>query len=386
MRFGAVAERVASLSAECHTLSSAAGAWAQRHLASASSSARLNEDQWLTVLYVTSAGLVVVTLCVIVAVRLTSRLKNAEEEIEKLSSSASCEPSPRHDHAAPAHHPLRKQHSVVHHGLFAEHHHQHQHQQHQHLQRSHSRLEDHRHAHRRPSGESPRSSESGTDGSAGGPGMIEMTGDELVDSFGISGLCLVSRTRDIFMVVVIACQAFFLQFIILFYIATMLTPRPDGLRRPKTVIVDAAIYLHFLNCVRDMPRAIFAFRAFRSTFVDDKPWHTLAFGIIYCVDAFVTPIAQLIIGALFLCTSATVGDVIMNSCAVAYISTIDNMILEVRKQMDELADRSEDHPVVKFPVNTDIIDVVQMTFVVVPVYPMAFSCCMAYLGLRVFHL
>jgi len=127
-------------------------------------------------------------------------------------------------------------------------------------------------------------------------------------------------------------------------------------------------------------------RAFRSTVPGDQPWHTLTFGIIYCVDAFVTPMAQLIIGALFLCTSASVGDVIMNSCAIAYISSIDNMILEVKKQMDELADRCEDYAVVQFPVNKDIIDVVQMTFVVVPVYPMAFSCCMAYLGLRVFHL
>jgi len=231
-------------------------------------------------------------------------------------------------------------------------------------------------------------SESGTDDSNGPVGMIEIPGEQLVDDFGISGLCLVTKTKDIYTVMLIAGQAFFLQFIILLYIAQQLEPHPNLNKERKipVVIVDAAIYLHFLNCVQDIPSAIFAMRTFRSAFEDDESWHTLIFGIIYTIDALVTPMAQLIIGALFLCTSATVGDVIMNSCAVAYISGIDNMILAVKKQMDELADRSEEYPAVEFPVNKDVIDVVQMTFVIVPVYPMAFSCCMAYLGLRVFHL
>jgi len=385
MRLGAVAQRVASLSSEYHALSNTGKAWT-RQLASASSSVRLNEDQWLTVLYVTCTGILVVTLCIIVVVRLFARLKSAEEEIERLSSSSARSWSPAPVHGLHRQHSLAAHHAA-HHGPFTNV------TERAHLHALHGRfssanLEAHpRHSHKSRGG-SDGATESSTDDGDGPNGMFELPGEQLVDDFGISGLCLVSKTTNVCTVMIIAGQAFFLQFIILIYIAKQLEPHPNLNKEKKlpVVIVDAAIYLHFLNCVQQIPSAIFAMRTFRSSFEDDEPWHTLIFGIIYLIDALVTPMAQLIIGALFLCTSATVADVIMNSCAVAYISGIDNMILAVKKQMDELADRSEDYPVVAFPVNKDIIDVVQMTFVVVPVYPMAFSCCMAYLGLKVFHL
>lgn len=239
-----------------------------------------------------------------------------------------------------------------------------------------------------------------------GGDCYKVDGDDLVEDMGISGLCLVSPANDLSVVILIALQSFFLQGVILYYIAAQLEPHPKynhdkGL---PSIIVNSAIYVHFINCVRDMPRSIFALRCFRSpeshdveteeekgeiidnVFEDDQPTETFAFLIIFIVDAFVTPLAQLFIGALFLCTSATVADVIMNSCAIAYISQIDNMILQVRGALNELALKTADYPSLAIPVNKSVLKVLNLTFVVLPIYPFAFSCLMGYLGLRVFRL
>jgi len=96
--------------------------------------------------------------------------------------------------------------------------------------------------------------------------------------------------------------------------------------------------------------------------------------------------AQLFIGALFLCTSVTVVDVIMNSCAVSYISTIDNMILTLRKSMNDLALDPDEFDDITFPVDPAIIKALNKALVVVPVLPVSFSLAMGFLGLKVFML
>ncbi|CAK0849682.1 unnamed protein product [Prorocentrum cordatum] len=69
----------------------------------------------------------------------------------------------------------------------------------------------HKASHERSSSPSGSGSGTGTSGGEDGDVIEDMTGDELVDAFGISGLCLVSKAKDMSTVVLIACQAFFLQ-------------------------------------------------------------------------------------------------------------------------------------------------------------------------------
>lgn len=219
----------------------------------------------------------------------------------------------------------------------------------------------------------------------------EVEAQAIVEDMGISGLCLVTMPNKWPVVLLVAVQAFFLQIIILFYIAVQLESHPNmnAKKNLPDIIVDAAIYLHFINCVRDIPRAVFLARHFRSIYRDqDTAGGRFVFALIFGIDAFATPLAQLFIGALFLCTSATVADVILNGCAVAYISQIDNMILEVRAQMVDMesAGEAKELPNLKVHVNQTIIQALNMTFVVVPVFPVAFACFMGHLGLHVFQL
>lgn len=229
-------------------------------------------------------------------------------------------------------------------------------------------------------------SPSDADSVAENPDMHKVEGDSIVDDMGISGMCLVCNEDKMRTVIVVAGQAFVLQALILYYIATALQSHPR-LNREKGVpvsVVYAAIYIQFICVVNDLPRSIFVARWFHQ--LHDKWKETIVFGFIFTVDAFVIPLAQLFIGALFLCTSVTVVDVLMNSFALSYISEIDNMILTMRKTLNELSSDDEEFDNVEFPVNQGIIRALTTAIVIVPVIPMTFSFTMAYLGLKVFML
>merc|ERR1712224_1187169 len=66
---------------------------------------------------------------------------------------------------------------------------------------------------------------------------------------------------------------------------------------------------------------------------------------IFFIDAILTPTVTLIIGSLFLCTSDTVLGVLLNSCAVAFISNIDNWILMLHQKMKKLGGYPNDKTV-----------------------------------------
>jgi len=203
---------------------------------------------------------------------------------------------------------------------------------------------------------------------------------------GISGMCLVCNETQMRTVVLVAGQAFVLQALILFYIAAALKSKPNfsAEKALPVSIVYAAIYLQFIVVVKDLPRSMFVARWFHE--LHDTWMETNVFGFIFVVDAFVIPMAQLFIGALFLCTSVTIVDVLMNSFALSYISSIDNMILEMRKTLTDLSSDSDEYDDVKFPVNRGMIRALTTAIVIVPVIPVTFSFTMAYLGLKVFML
>jgi hypothetical protein len=203
---------------------------------------------------------------------------------------------------------------------------------------------------------------------------------------GVSGMALASDKGDVRPVLLIASQAFCLQAMILWYIYATLLPRPNP-DVPKDLplpLVVAAIYLHFVMCVRDLPQSMLLLRQFM------KGWsvETFVFGTIFVIDALVVPLVQLFVGALFLCTSMTVADVILNACAVNFISTIDNTILEVYRALDELIEDEDDSdPVeIELHVPTKLLRVVNWTGCIIPIVPGMFSCVMAHIGLDIWKL
>lgn len=205
---------------------------------------------------------------------------------------------------------------------------------------------------------------------------------------GVSGMALASDSAsDVRPVLLIASQAFCLQAMILWYIWATLLPRPHP-EVPKEVpipLMVAAIYLHFVMCVRDLPQSMLLLRQFM------KGWskETVVFGTIFVVDALVVPLVQLFVGALFLCTSMTVADVILNACAVNFISTIDNTILEVYRALDELIedeDDSDQGEQIELHVPTKLLRVINWTGCIIPIVPGMFSCVMAHIGLDIWKL
>merc|ERR1719436_1190120 len=70
----------------------------------------------------------------------------------------------------------------------------------------------------------------------------------------------------------------------------------------------------------------------------------------FMLDGLIIPFTSLFIGAFYLCTSLTVSDVILNSCAVAFISNIDNWILALGEKLNTAAppaDETDEEEAVK---------------------------------------
>jgi len=93
----------------------------------------------------------------------------------------------------------------------------------------------------------------------------------------------------------------------------------------------------------------------------------------------------MIIGSLFLCLSTTIVDVLLNSCACALISGVDNRILQLSGKMKGMAGFQRSH-VVYFPYQPRIIKTLDYLVCVFPIIPAAFSCLMCYIGLYAWRL
>jgi len=241
--------------------------------------------------------------------------------------------------------------------------------------------------------------------------------DMLVDVMGLSGMSLLEMdaTSGIsglpLLVALPACaiQAWFLQLVILFYMGRRVIRLTGeggidgGMEDPKDVpfaIIFAAIYLHFINCMNDLP---FSFSILKHIGeLHDKRSHLIVAMPVFMVDGLIVPFTSLIIGAFYLCTSATVSDVILNSCAVAFISNIDNWILQLNEKLNKAAAIEEgggpeeaegEEPVktangmrVYIPVNHGLVKGMSWWMCVVPIAPALFSSMIAYAGLEVLKL
>lgn len=218
----------------------------------------------------------------------------------------------------------------------------------------------------------------------------------LVEEMGVSGMAMLDLSKPsgvnglplLYMLPIVAVQACLLQGVILYHMALMLRPRDAEKTLPRGILF-AAIYLHFINCVVSMPFCLAVLRIFHNLHRSDK--HLVVAGCCFVLDAFVIPIFNLVIGALYLCTSVRVEDLILNSCAVAFISNIDNWILELNDKINAMVGgRDSDLSAFKekciVPVRMNVLRVVNWSLCVIPVVPLAFSFFIVHLGFDVMRL
>lgn len=243
-------------------------------------------------------------------------------------------------------------------------------------------------------------------------GYVKFECDVLLQTMGLSGMCLldlhqsagVSGSSFRITLPLIAIQAWIIQFVILGFMAVQLSnPREPGKPHMPYSIVFAAIYLHFLNCTSDLP---FSLSVIPHFFKLHRLLIDRAIALpIFAMDAFIVPLSSMVIGSLYLCTSETVGDVILNSCAVAFIGNIDNWILGMNESMNRLggAEPSEDledpedvgsmssagssvAQALYLPVNRQFVKIMSWAMCIVPVIPTLFAGTIMELGLDFLHL
>lgn len=228
--------------------------------------------------------------------------------------------------------------------------------------------------------------------------------DDLVDVMGLSGMSLlnmsdsagVSNLKLLYALPFVAIQAWILQGLILFFMARRVVrlavaDPPDDSEEGRDAynvpfsIIFAAIYLHFINCVNDLPYSLSI--ASHIGGLHSELSHRLVAIPTFALDGLVVPFTSLVIGALYLCTSVSVADVILNSCAVAFISNIDNWILNLNDNLNKSSgDKDGDSESVFVPVNAKLVTNMSWWMCVIPVVPSAFSGFFAYVGLIVLKL
>jgi hypothetical protein len=231
--------------------------------------------------------------------------------------------------------------------------------------------------------------------------FFSMSEDELVDVMGLSGMALlkmdasagVSKMPLKWVLPLTALQAWLLQFCVLYYMARRvhrLSHEPPPVKDVPLTIIFAAIYLHFINCMNDLPFSMSILQHMPD--LHENFGHRMVAMPIFIVDGLCVPFCSLFVGALYLCSSVTVSDVILNSCAVAFVSNVDNWLLSLMGKVNQAAgglfddDESADSCTVYIPANAKLVKLMAWLLCVVPVVPWLFSMGMAHLGLDVLHL
>jgi hypothetical protein len=224
--------------------------------------------------------------------------------------------------------------------------------------------------------------------------LFAIESGQLVEEMGLSGMCVlspkvmsgISGLPLSVTLPALSLQAWLLQGIILYYMTTVLTPREDAdvKKTLPTLIIFAAVYLHFLQCVRNFPYSI---SVLGYLFQFHETLHDRVVAVpIFLVDAIFIPIGSLIIGALYLCTSRTVADVILNSCAVAFTGEIDDWILTLNARLNALGRKEHGSVTIYMPIPKSNVMMTQWLLSMVPVVPSIFALSALYVGIDVMKL
>jgi len=177
----------------------------------------------------------------------------------------------------------------------------------------------------------------------------------------------------------LALHCFALQGIVVYYIYQFVAAKmgEHDVKDAPWVLVVVAIYLHLHNIVSAIPAGGSAVvKAF-----NDGAW--LALSVIF-VDSVIMPVVTIILGALFLCTSGSINDLLLNSCAVAFVTYIDDWIVKGLYAWTQNLGEEED---VDLPSHGKTsIRVVMWSAFFVPVIPVMICVGLAHLGLNVLDL
>jgi len=218
--------------------------------------------------------------------------------------------------------------------------------------------------------------------------------DELECEIGISSMCIypgdtisgITNMTYRRSVPLIVLQALILQWGLLYFLSSLLVPRAELHKDFEPLphsIVFIAIYLHFLNCMQELP---YSWQLFHHL----PDLHTnlpdlFLFGGVIILDGFVVPLVSFTLGALYLCTSRTIGDVILNAVAVAFIHDIDNWILGLNTRANLLAGKVSVRTI-HIPINRPAMRQFVWSVVYIPVVPILMSSSFCFIGFQVLKL
>lgn len=214
--------------------------------------------------------------------------------------------------------------------------------------------------------------------------------DALVSDLGLSafafldfestGLTLLPIRASVLLLVL---QKWSLQ-VAIFYVTWLYTMRQAARQVEHSdalsIGVYVAVYLHFLACMGNMPLSTMLIRYahhFHCTARD----RALAL-MILVGDGLFIPCCLLTIGSLLLCTSSSVMEVLLNSCAIVFLGTIDNWIIAVHSKLTDMTGAVEP-ATLYFPVNTKHVRMIGLLISVFPVVPIGGTMLIYHVGLQV---
>jgi hypothetical protein len=214
---------------------------------------------------------------------------------------------------------------------------------------------------------------------------ITIPGNELIQIIGVSGMCAfptgevdsISHVPEYIAVPVLFLQAACLQVSLLYYMWLQLSPREDDVHSPPRLLTFVAIYLHFLSCAQEIPYSIQIFRYFID-FHDDVR-DILCFGFVVVADGFVIPFLCFVLGALYLCTSGSVADVILKAVSVSFVTEIDAWIISLAVRAGALGGNKRAQAV-RIPVSPKSMRALMISFVYCPIIPAGCSLLGVWVG------
>lgn len=214
-----------------------------------------------------------------------------------------------------------------------------------------------------------------------------MDSETAVENLGIGAFCLFDTSGiNMFKLVAVAIQGFFLQYTILYFMGKQLKPYEEDFNNPRDVdrlILTVAVYLHIVNCMSGLPfglTTLFHFGSLKESWLE-----FCVAGPLFIIDSVVTPSMTLAIGSLYLCTSSSVSDVILNSCAVAFIGNIDNWILSLNFTMNKMGGGTKTS-VLYLPHARTTMTIMNWLLCLVPVVPTALAVLFVHIGIETMQL
>lgn len=206
-----------------------------------------------------------------------------------------------------------------------------------------------------------------------------------IDWLGIGAFCLFhANWHHMVKLVLVSLQGFFIEYAILYYLVSIIVSDYGASaeeEKPPLLIYYIAVFLHIVNTIHSLPLAL----SISLHFVKLKrSWTGLIVqGTLFFVDSFITPSAVIVIGSLYLCTSQSIGDIILNSCAVAFIGTIDDYIIAMHHYTNKLGGiELEEEYVLYLPHARGLMSAVNWSLCILPIVPAALTYTLVTIGIE----